>query len=98
MAALAHGIPVLTTNHNPASETWLTNSLAYANIREALSLLESSVLSVALENPTALAEALRKLRTEPDLRASLSSHALDFSRHFDWQTIAKSFLEVFSAC
>ncbi|NWJ44504.1 MAG: glycosyltransferase [Chloroflexi bacterium] len=98
MAALAHGIPVLTTNRNSASEAWLTNSLAYDNIREALSLLDNSVLSVALENPTALAEALRKLRTEPDLRASLSSHALAFSRHFDWQTIAKSFLEVFSAC
>jgi glycosyltransferase involved in cell wall biosynthesis len=98
LAALSHGVPVLTTEPDASHKPEPGSVPGYSRLPEMQLLLDRSVLTVKVGDATGLAEALRKLRGEPDLRRRLSEASLEFSSHIRWSEIARSLLEVYTAC
>ncbi len=97
LAALAHTLPVISTF--PPTPATLQSQPEYANIAPNMQLLlEKSVMLVATENPAALAQSLRQLRSDPVLRATLAAKSLELSRNFEWSAISRQFMEVFTVC
>ncbi|MDH7487169.1 MAG: glycosyltransferase family 4 protein [Anaerolineae bacterium] len=87
MAALAHGMPIVTTYPNPKSKIPSPKEL---RDRENVAL-------VSPDDPQALAAAIRELAGSPELRRRLGEGARELSRLFDWQCIAAQHLEVYRA-
>jgi glycosyltransferase involved in cell wall biosynthesis len=85
MAALAHGMPIVTTapsefaDHQPATD------------------LEDGqdVLLVPPDDPKALAAAIARLAKTPELLTKLGRSARKLSERFSWETIAEQHLEVY---
>ena len=87
LAALAHGLPTVTTR---------PQTLPQAD--EPAQLLDGqNVLLIEPNDPADLAKALEKLRSDPNLRDSLSRGAVALSRHFSWPTIADQLLEIYQS-
>ncbi|MGC9360145.1 MAG: glycosyltransferase [Anaerolineae bacterium] len=82
MAALAHGMPVLSTE--PESP-----------VRELVD--GENIRLVARHSPTALAEAAWNLWQDPKALERLAAGAKELSARFDWHEIAKRTLEVLHA-
>jgi glycosyltransferase involved in cell wall biosynthesis len=79
-AALAHGVPVLTTEPSePIPE--LINGV--------------HVLMVPREQPAALAEGIRSLAAAPQLRCALGQAAQELSESFRWDKIAAETLRLY---
>jgi glycosyltransferase involved in cell wall biosynthesis len=81
-AALAHGVPVITTQPRVALPE-LENG--------------SNVILVPAEDPRALAEAMARLAAQPDLRNTLGKGAFTLSQEFTWDKIAGDTLELYRA-
>ncbi|MFN8524808.1 MAG: glycosyltransferase [Chloroflexota bacterium] len=81
MAALAHGLPIVTTQPADASST-----LVHAR----------NALLVPAGDSVALGTALERLIGEPSTRAALSQGALELAREFDWDTIAARTANVYA--
>jgi glycosyltransferase involved in cell wall biosynthesis len=79
-AALAHGSAIVTTT--PQTET--------PQLQDG-----KNVLLIPPEEATALADALRRLWKEPQLRADLGQQAAQLSREFSWERIAAHTAEFF---
>jgi len=76
-AALAHGVPIVTTTPHPA----------------VLELVDrQNVYLVPADDPQALAEALSCLAADRDLRRALAAGALALSEQFRWDRIAATTL------
>jgi glycosyltransferase involved in cell wall biosynthesis len=81
-AALAHGVPILTTQPRvPLPE--LVN--------------RENVLIVPPEDPQALAAAIGQLAAEPELRQRLGAGARILSERFRWDKIAAETLDLYRA-
>ena len=87
MAALAHGLPVVSTEPPVGMEDTLR---LFPRLRHG-----ENALLVAPENPTRLAEAVMAVMSDDALRARLGSAALALSRLFEWDTIARQHLEAY---
>jgi glycosyltransferase involved in cell wall biosynthesis len=79
-AALAHGVPVITTQPRVALPE-LENG--------------RNVYLVPAEDPQALAEAMARLAAQPDLRRTLGKGAFALSQDFAWDKIARDTLELY---
>jgi N-acetylglucosaminyl-diphospho-decaprenol L-rhamnosyltransferase len=109
LAPLAHGVPVVTTyaenrGYNPlpqaAADSWGYNSLPQENLsqqNQGEPQLEDgkSVLLVAPENPSQLADALNRLRQDIQLRARLTENGRALAKNFEWSSIADRLLAIF---
>lgn len=73
LAALAHGLPVITTR----------TAATPSDLRDG-----DNVLLVPPRDPAALARALKRLASSPKLRESLSKGALALGQRFSWKEIA----------
>jgi len=81
-AALAHGVPILTTQPRvPLPEL----------------VHRGNVYLVPPEDPQALAEAITQLSADPGLRRSLGAGAQTLSERFQWDKIAADTLELYRA-
>lgn len=87
MAALAHGLPVVSTEVPPEVR----------GVQGIFPLLRDneSALLVPPEEPVKLAEAVARLMTDPDLRVQLAAASSGLSRAFDWEAIAQRHLEAY---
>jgi glycosyltransferase involved in cell wall biosynthesis len=81
LAALEHGLPVVTTT--PQDE----------ETRSALA--SGAAILVPPGDPAALAEAVRRLAQDPHLRAQLAAGAADLARSFSWGRIAGMHVELY---
>jgi glycosyltransferase involved in cell wall biosynthesis len=81
-AALAHGVPVITTQPRIALPELISGS---------------NVLLVAADDPGALAEAITRLASQPELRQAIGKGAFSLSQRFSWDEIAKDTLELYRA-
>ena len=84
MAALAHAMPIVTTagsSQQPASRTQLPN------LQDAV-----NCLLVPPDDPHALAQAIQRAVTSPELRARISQGACELAQHFTWDKIVQQYL------
>jgi glycosyltransferase involved in cell wall biosynthesis len=105
MAALAHGMAivttqsVVTTNHDGASSR-RTNDQNPSRIPHPspLPLLRDgeNVLLVPPENPRAIADAVNRIASNFELRARLQRGALETAQFFTWDKIADAHLELYT--
>ncbi len=86
MAALAHGMPIVTTL-----------GATYVRHASRLPLLSDgkNCLLVPPDNPRALADAIQRAATSPELRDKISNGARDLAQHFTWDKIARQHLELY---
>ena len=83
MAALAHGLPIVTTQPGlPLGD--LVNG--------------ENVMLVSRDDVAELAAAIAQLIDTPDLRKQLADAARQLSLSFDWEQIARRTLEAYGAC
>jgi len=85
MAALAHGVPVVTTEQSPTSNLQSPNELKDGE----------NVWLVPPDDAEALAAAVATLAGSAELRRRLGEGARELSRLFDWEGIAAQHLEVY---
>lgn len=93
LAALAHALPIITTLPQPVAVTDEVNS----GLPQLLHLHNSYLINS--ENAASLAQALRILQGDFNLRSKLGSAAAKMAHeNFSWSTIASALLEVYLAC
>jgi N-acetylglucosaminyl-diphospho-decaprenol L-rhamnosyltransferase len=84
MAALEHAVPLITTQPPDNSKLKTQNSkLDWPELVDG----QNAVL-VPPGDPAALASAIERLATDPDLRARLSQASHELARFFSWDRIA----------
>ena len=88
MAALAHGLPIVSTQ---APESVDEASGAFPLLRDG-----ESALLVPPDDPAAAADAVTRLMSDDALRSRLAEGALPLSHHFDWGTIAQQHVEMYA--
>jgi len=91
MAALAHGLPIITTL---APESSMTEPLAHNSAFPTLRDGESALL-VPADDPAATAAAVIRALTESGLARRLSEGARALSHHFAWNAIARHHREMY---
>jgi glycosyltransferase involved in cell wall biosynthesis len=100
MAALAHGLPIVTTysvsgSSSPGFPSYEPEdtqgvSLGLPELRDG-----ENVLLVPPDDPRAVAEAVERLVSLPDLRARVSRGALELAQHFKWDNIVGRHLDLY---
>jgi glycosyltransferase involved in cell wall biosynthesis len=80
MAALAHGLPIVSTEPSLPMDT-----LVHGH----------NILLVNADNPGATADAVERLIAEPALRTRLAQGALELAQNFTWQHIATQTLQLY---
>jgi glycosyltransferase involved in cell wall biosynthesis len=86
MAALIHGLPIVTTRPNAHPSPLLPS------LRDG-----QNMLLVPPDDAAALAEAIARLADSPELRQRLGQGAKEMSKAFGWDSIAEKTLEVYHA-
>jgi glycosyltransferase involved in cell wall biosynthesis len=87
MAALAHSMAIVTTVvHRPAS----VGSESLPALRDG-----ENCLLVPPDDPTALALAILRAASSPELRAKISVGARELAQYFVWDKIAQQHLELY---
>jgi glycosyltransferase involved in cell wall biosynthesis len=84
MAALVHGLPIVTTVPN------VQHSPSLPSLQDG-----ENVLLVPSDDAAALAEAIARLAEAPELRQRLGQGAKEMSKAFGWDRIAEKTLEVY---
>jgi glycosyltransferase involved in cell wall biosynthesis len=85
LAALEHGLPVITTSPGQGLEDWgREDQVEYPELRH-----EQNGLLVEPGDPAALVEAIQLLAADPELRARIASGAAELARFFAWDRIAE---------
>jgi glycosyltransferase involved in cell wall biosynthesis len=87
MAALAHGLPIVSTEAENASPD-------LDGIFPAVIGGQNALLS-APEDHVAIARAVTRVMTDDELRARLRRASLDLASHFEWDAIARKHLELY---
>jgi glycosyltransferase involved in cell wall biosynthesis len=91
MAALAHGLPIVTTLAPMGSEAAPPAlGSAFPTLRDG-----ESALLVPADDPRAAAAAVVRALTEPGLARRLSDGARALSHHFAWDAIARHHREIY---
>ncbi|OGO04949.1 MAG: hypothetical protein A2Y60_05415 [Chloroflexi bacterium RBG_13_54_9] len=91
MAALAHGLPLVTTQTPDGSKAGTED----ASGRPPRLVHGESCLLVASDDEKALAEAIVQLIGSPQLRKKLSEGALQLAKCFSWDRIARETVEMY---
>jgi glycosyltransferase involved in cell wall biosynthesis len=86
MAALVHGLPIVTTMPN------VQHSSSLPSLRGG-----ENVLLVPPDDAATLAKAVARLADNPELRQRLGQGAKEVSKAFAWDSIAEKTLEVYRA-
>jgi len=81
MAALAHGLPIISTHPRIQIETLKDGE---------------NILLVPADDPVAIADAVERLASAPELRARLSQGALELAQAFTWDSIAAKTARVYA--
>jgi glycosyltransferase involved in cell wall biosynthesis len=103
MAALAHGLPIVTTHPRPPISQDHAAGLdarvqgASQGQGDSLPALSDgeNVMLVAPDDPVAIAEAISHLTALPELRLKLSRGAYALAENFTWDRIARRHLELY---
>jgi len=99
MAALAHGIPIVTTHPQASAVTPLTVQDERFEFSDDLNLPAlrdgDNVLLVPPDDPDAIVLAVTRVRTSPGLAALLSGNARSAARAFSWNKIADEHVELY---
>ena len=88
MAALAHGLPIVTTRA-PATQS---NPTSASNPAAPELCDGENVLLVPPDDPDRLAQTIRRAAGDPVLRARIAEGAGELARHFDWDKIVEQYL------
>lgn len=97
MAALAHGMPIVTTPPRETREgigtvaSGETGTLALPRLRDG-----ENCLLVAPDNPDALAQVIEHAAASPELLSTIRRGACDLSKHFTWDKIVQQHLDLFA--
>lgn len=100
MAALAHGLPIVTTSP-PSDYSALGNASGGRDSSGGIStrlprlLNEENVVLVPPDDPQALSNAIARLASLPGLRTRLSRGASELASHFTWGQIAVRHLDFY---
>lgn len=94
MAALAHGMPIVTTTPRAAGAVHGLRSVPVGSPLPTLRDGENCLL-VPPDDPRALAEAIRRAAASPDLRRRIGAGARELAQHFTWDKIAQQHLELY---
>ena len=87
IAAIAHGLPIVTTA-----------APAVPRLREGLELLSGvNCLLTAVDDPSAIVDAIEKLASSPELRVRLADGARRLGEGFRWDAIARQSLLTYQA-
>jgi glycosyltransferase involved in cell wall biosynthesis len=81
MAALAHGLPIVSTRPRAAIDTLVDGD---------------NILLVPADDLLATADAVERLASAPELRALLMRGALELARTFTWDSIASKTAQVYA--
>jgi glycosyltransferase involved in cell wall biosynthesis len=96
MAALAHGMAIVTTADRRRQTAVMT---AVGGQRSAVGLPSlrdgENCLLVPPDDARALAAAIQRAAASPELRAKIGAGARELARHFAWDTIARQHLELY---
>jgi len=93
MAALVHGLPIVTTGpKSPSSILHPSSPSGLPRLRDG-----ENVLLVPPDDVEALAEAISRLADSPELRQRTGQGAKEMSKAFGWDSIAEQTLEVYHA-
>lgn len=87
MAALSHGMAIVTT---VASRQSAVGSESLPALRDG-----ENCLLLPPDDPTALALAILRAASSPELRAKISAGARELAQHFTWDKIAQQHLELY---
>jgi glycosyltransferase involved in cell wall biosynthesis len=95
MAALAHGLPIVTTevapeDSFPVGRVEPAAEAVFPTLRD-----RESALLVPPDDPQRMAAAVIEVMSDRVLRARLASGALDLSHRFEWDTIARQHLDAY---
>ena len=90
MAALAHGLPIVTTL--PNEESSAPTAFHLPRLMD-----EENVLLVPPEDPSRTATAIQRLMIEPTLRERIRQGACKLAEAFRWEDIAARHVEVYRA-
>jgi glycosyltransferase involved in cell wall biosynthesis len=90
MAALAHGLPIVTTS--PGEEPSAPTAFRLPRLID-----EENVLLVPPEDPSRTATAIQRLMIEPALRERIRQGANKLAGAFRWEDIAARHMEVYRA-
>jgi glycosyltransferase involved in cell wall biosynthesis len=90
MAALTHGLPIVTTRTPGEQPTPTAFSIPRL-------VNGKNVLLVPPEDPSEIANAVQRLIADPGLRERIGRGARELSEHFRWEDIAARHLEVYRA-
>ena len=88
MAALAHGLPIVSTQVSAGGEV---DPGLFPMLQDG-----ESALLVPPADPARLAAAVERAMTDPARMARLSTGALALSRQFEWATLAQRHLEAYA--
>jgi glycosyltransferase involved in cell wall biosynthesis len=91
MAALAHGLPIVSTKSRPtAGETMPRPTAGETSPRPATRTLVNgeNIVLVPVDDPHAIADEVGRLLSDPERRTKLSDGALDLAKSFTWDRIA----------
>jgi glycosyltransferase involved in cell wall biosynthesis len=94
MAALAHGLPIVTTRTPPASGNPPAGMGAAGEAFPMLRDSENARL-VPPEEPARMAAVVAEIMGDPALRARLAAAALELAHHFEWDTIARQHMQAY---
>ena len=94
MAALAHGLPVITTEVPQEGGNPPASAKAMQDVFPLLRDGENARL-VPPEDPDRMAAVVSEVMGAPALRARLGAAALELSHEFEWDTIARHHLQAY---
>lgn len=98
MAALAHGMPIVTTPPRVTGgcigtmEEKDTGASALPQLRDG-----QNCLLVAPDNPDALAQVIERADASPELLSTIRRGASDLAMHFTWDKIVQRQLDLFAS-
>ena len=94
MAALVHGLPIVSTQKRENPEPPLPEQLsAGGGVPELVS--GRNCLLVPPDDPVALAGAVQQVLSQPELARRLGEGALELSQAFSWQSIAEKHVALY---
>jgi glycosyltransferase involved in cell wall biosynthesis len=102
MAALAHGLPIVTTRpaaiESPPALQTRAQKMDAARLPKLPALRDDdNVLFVPPDDASAIITAVTRIQTSPGLAAQLRSNARQTARAFSWDKIADEHLELYKA-
>jgi len=87
MAALAHGIPIVTTNPRAVGAM---HASPLPPLRDG-----ENCLLVPPDDPQAIADAAQQLSASPELRTKIGAGARELAQNFTWDKIAQEHFELY---